>query len=175
MKETVRHQEAFDFYYGLGVHRGYTACAREFDVARTSIARWGKEFNWQKRIEQRDIENSKRLEKKTNTVVVNEKAKAMKWVEDRLRTAELRNQYLVRALSSALTEDKDGKKVLKKELEIKSLRDLADINKAINDTDKGGIELHKLTQLIMGEPDSRPDTNITIVTGIQRPEDWEKE
>jgi len=74
MKETLRHREAFEYYYSLGEKRSYPKVASKFTVSRTSIKKWAKAFNWQTRIEQRDIENSKTLAKKTNKAVVNSKA-----------------------------------------------------------------------------------------------------
>ena len=74
MKETLRHREAFEYYYSLGDKRSYPKVASKFTVSRTSIKKWAKAFNWQTRIEQRDIENSKTLAKKTNKAVVNSKA-----------------------------------------------------------------------------------------------------
>jgi len=64
MRETLRHVKALNYYYELGDSRGYPAVAREFTVSRTSVKKWAKEFDWQKRIEQRDIENAKEVKKK---------------------------------------------------------------------------------------------------------------
>lgn len=74
MKETLKHKEAFEYYYGLGDQRSYPAVARKFTVSVTSIKKWAKAFNWQERVEQRDIENARRLEEKTNETVVATKA-----------------------------------------------------------------------------------------------------
>jgi hypothetical protein len=74
MKETLRHKEAFEYYYILGDKRSYPQVASKFTVSRTSIKKWSKAFNWQERVEQRDIEIGKGLEAKTNENVVNTKA-----------------------------------------------------------------------------------------------------
>jgi predicted DNA-binding protein YlxM (UPF0122 family) len=73
MKETLHHKEAFEFYYSLGEKRSYTEVARKFTVSRTSVAKWSKAFNWQKRVQLRDVENAKKLEAKTDKKVVDEK------------------------------------------------------------------------------------------------------
>ena len=74
MKETLRHREAFEYYYGLGNKRSYPKVASKFTVSRTSIKKWSKAFNWLERIELRDINNAKKLEDKTDESVVNSKA-----------------------------------------------------------------------------------------------------
>lgn len=81
MKETLRHREAFEYYYGLGEARSLVSVARQYNVSERTIARWSVEFAWQERIEQRDIENARRLEKKTDTTVVNEKANYRKIIK----------------------------------------------------------------------------------------------
>jgi len=91
MKETLRHREAFEYYYILGEKRSITEVARKFTLSRASISKWSRAFNWQLRIVQRDIENSKALTKKINKDVVNSKAdyrasikKVVKKFEDKL-------------------------------------------------------------------------------------------
>lgn len=75
MKETLRHNEAFEFYYSLGENRSYLKVADKFDTSKTTVYKWAKQFNWNERVQQRDIEIAKKLEKKTNTTVTNEKAR----------------------------------------------------------------------------------------------------
>lgn len=75
MKETLKHREAFEFYYGLGETRSYQKVADHYGISKTSVYKWAQEFNWNDRVTQRDIEISKKLEKKTNTTVINEKAR----------------------------------------------------------------------------------------------------
>jgi len=74
MKETLRHREAFEYYYSLGDKKSITEVARKFTLSRASISKWSKAFNWQDRIVQRDIENGKELSKKVNSNIVNSKA-----------------------------------------------------------------------------------------------------
>lgn len=82
MKETLQHKEAFEYYYSLGENRGYREVAQKFNTSLTTLAKWGKTFNWQERVTQRDIEISKQLEKKTNTTVLNEKANYRKLIKE---------------------------------------------------------------------------------------------
>lgn len=80
-EETLRHREAFEYYYSLGEKRSYVSVASQFGVSERTVVRWANAFNWQERVIQRDIENSKELEKKTNTSVVNEKANYRKIIK----------------------------------------------------------------------------------------------
>ena len=74
MKETLRHTEAYNFYYALGDKRTLQLVANKFTVSRQSVDKWKREFNWRDRVELRDINNGKKLEAKTDKIVVNSKA-----------------------------------------------------------------------------------------------------
>lgn len=73
MKETLKHTEAFNYYYLLGDKRSYTQVARKFTVSRYSIYKWSKAFNWKERVKQTDLEVSKILKKKLERAVINSK------------------------------------------------------------------------------------------------------
>jgi hypothetical protein len=73
-KETLRHMEAFEYFYSLGDSRSLRAVAEKFTISETSAKLWARSFGWDDRVTQRDIEAAKKLEKKTMTTVVNEKA-----------------------------------------------------------------------------------------------------
>jgi hypothetical protein len=85
MKETPEHIEIFELYYAMGNSRSLEKLLKKLHQDGTKTApsmrtlkRWSNEFNWQQRVEQRDIENSKALEDKlkpqTNKTIVNTKA-----------------------------------------------------------------------------------------------------
>ena len=74
MQEKLKHKKAYDYYYSLGDKKTLTKVARKFNKSKQTITKWNKAFNWQKRVEQRDIELAKRIEKKTDDVIVNTKA-----------------------------------------------------------------------------------------------------
>jgi len=69
MKETLKHREVFEFYYSIGDKRNLSSVAVQYKFSERSIAKWSKLFNWQERIEQRDIEIGKELEKKTLAIL----------------------------------------------------------------------------------------------------------
>ena len=86
MKENLQHSEAFEYYYSLGKERSLVAVSCQYDVSERTVARWSKTFSWQERIELRDIEISKKLEEKTNTTIVNEKANYRKIIKASIAT-----------------------------------------------------------------------------------------
>ncbi|WP_455920510.1 hypothetical protein [Priestia megaterium] len=75
MKETLKHKEAFEYYYSLGEKRTYQKVADQFDTSKTTVYKWSTNFGWIERVAQRDIDVAKKLEKKTNNTVADEKAR----------------------------------------------------------------------------------------------------
>jgi late competence protein required for DNA uptake (superfamily II DNA/RNA helicase) len=88
MVETLRHKEAFEYYYTLGDKRSITEVQRKYNVSRPAVAKWSIAFNWQERIQQRDIEVSKGLEKKTNNEIINDKANYVRIIREALKQFE---------------------------------------------------------------------------------------
>ena len=90
MRETLRHREAFEFYYSLGNRRTLVAVSRHDGSCVRAVAKWSVVFGWQDRVHQRDTENAKRLAAKTDAAVVSTKAQYRgiirgaidKWVEE---------------------------------------------------------------------------------------------
>ncbi len=77
MKEKLKHREAFEFFYSLGgeaSEKNARKVAEKYQVSERTIWRWYKQFNWRERVEQRDIENAKKLKAKTDRAIVNSKA-----------------------------------------------------------------------------------------------------
>jgi transposase len=69
MNETLKHQEAFNYYYTLK-DRSLKAVAKHFGYGVRTVEKWSSEFNWQHRIHQRDKENAEKVESKTNESIV---------------------------------------------------------------------------------------------------------
>jgi hypothetical protein len=97
VKETLRHREAFEYYYILGDKRTLQLVANKFTVSRQSVDKWKREFNWRDRVELRDVNNGKKLEAKTDKVVVNSKAdyralirKVVKEFEQKLKDKKIK-------------------------------------------------------------------------------------
>lgn len=101
LKETLRHKDAFEYYYSLGSGRSYYAMAIKLGVSKSTIGKWGRAFHWQERVEQRDIEIGKKLPAKTNETVIAIKANYR---------AEIKNQFNI--LKKMLDElKKEGIKI----------------------------------------------------------------
>lgn len=96
MIETLKHKEAFEFYYSLGDKRNYPKVAQQFTVSRTSVKKWASAFNWQERILERDRKLGKQLEKVTNKSIVEEKARLLSVVKGSL------NKFIERLKSGAI-------------------------------------------------------------------------
>lgn len=146
MIEKPKHIEAFEHYYISGDKRSYKSTASRYNVAKKTIERWAKMFNWQARVEQRDIENSRALEDKlkpkTNKIIVNTKAD--------YRTEIKAQLGILKALLNKVIKDiKEGSA-----FDISNVNELKDI---INSYEK----LSKLDLLMMGEATERGELNIT--------------
>jgi len=149
MREGTKHRKAFDYYYGLGDDRTSQMVANRFSVSRRSVEVWKKEFNWQERIQQRDIENAKRIEKKTDNTIVNAKADYRFWIKKRLKEIETEYNYLSRVYGTA------KEKIEKGEIEVGSIKDLTDLSRVMQGVDKERREFVKLDMLLIGEATDR--------------------
>jgi len=82
VKETLRHTEAFEYYYSLGSTRNLPMVAQNCGVSITSVKKWSKNFNWQERVTQRDIEIGKKIQENTNNEIIKEKANYRKLIRN---------------------------------------------------------------------------------------------
>lgn len=80
-KETLKHKEAYEYYYSLGSERSLQKVADEFGVTLKAVAQWNMSFNWQERTVQRDTEIGKKLQEKTIDTILNEKANYRKIIK----------------------------------------------------------------------------------------------
>jgi len=137
MIETLRHKKAFEYYYLIGDTRALPLVSQKFNVSIITAKRWSAGFNWQKRVEQRDIENTKSLEKKTNKTVVNSKADYRVDIKTQL-------SVLKAVLNKSIKKIKDNDIV-----DIENTSDMKDIMMTFE-------KLCKLDLAIMGEnPDDK--------------------
>ena len=129
MKETLRHKEAFEYYYSLGDKRNFSSVAVQFKVSERSIAKWSKNFNWQERIEQRDIEISKGLEDKTNETIINIKAGFKSEIKVQLNIFKVMLNKLIKKFKESKEDET---------IEIKKIEDL----KVVTDSYEKLIKLY---------------------------------
>lgn len=64
MRETLRHREAFEFYYTSGEKRNLALVAQHCGVNLRAVKKWSVAFGWQERLEERDAEVARRLKEK---------------------------------------------------------------------------------------------------------------
>jgi transposase len=79
--DNLTRQRAFDHYYGCGAERSYEKTAQHIQVTTTTIKNWAKKDNWQLRVQQRDMENARLMEQRTNELVTDVKADYRKIVK----------------------------------------------------------------------------------------------
>jgi len=158
--ETKRHIEAFDYYYALGEERNLVSVALQYGFSERAVAGWSKDFNWQMRIAQRDLENGKKIMAKTDEVVVNTKAD---YREDIRRAL----QPVKAAINKVIVKDtKTGE--LDVDITVDNAMQLAAVIGAFE-------KLVKLDLLLMGEADSRTDNTFKLydvdLSGYPKPFD----
>ena len=75
MDENLKHLETFEYYYSLGFARSCSQVAENFNISERTVYNWSKWFKWKQRVKDRDINNAKELEEKTNTTLLEAKTK----------------------------------------------------------------------------------------------------
>jgi len=125
LKETLKHKETFEQYYVMGNDRSLKKLLNKLDQnwiktgpkipSLHTLKTWSKAFNWQERVDQRDIEIGKKLPAKTNETVLSIKANYR---------AEIKDQFniLKKMLNKVIEKFKDNKGI-----EIKDVTGLKDI------------------------------------------------
>ena len=78
IRETLRHREAFDYYYLRGEKRNLQAVARRFRVSKNAVGGWSVVFNWRERILQRDRSNAQAIEERTDINIQEAKTEILK-------------------------------------------------------------------------------------------------
>ena len=151
--ETQRHQEAFNYYYELGYTRNIPKVAQQFKVSEAAVKKWSRDFNWQLRVEQRDIENKPKLDQDANAAyvesVLNTKADYRRQIKERLEEDTKLDGYATALIGST------KEKIEKGELEVLSIKELVELMRAHQGSTAKKAELMKLDLLLMGEADSR--------------------
>ena len=150
MKENPNHIKVFELYYTMGSNRSLAKLYQKYpnDMPKlVTLKSWSKAFNWQQRVEQRDIENNKALEDKlkpeTNKAIVNSKADYR---------AEIKTQMgILKALLNNVIQDIKDKNIF-------TVKCVNELEKVVNSYEK----LCKLDLLIMGESTERGELKIGI-------------
>jgi len=80
MKETQNHKDAFEHFYlklneGISVNDSIISVAENFNVTERTVWGWKKKLNWDDKRTVRDVDIQKGVEEKTNTTIIDNKAK----------------------------------------------------------------------------------------------------
>lgn len=111
--ETLRHQEAFNYYYLLGSTRNLLKLSQITGVCIASIKSWSKSFNWQKRVVERDVKNAAAIEKAVDKKLVKDKIEYRTQVKEMLTVLRAALQVAVNTIKSGgILYDVDGNKVV---------------------------------------------------------------
>lgn len=156
MRELDRHHDAFEVYYGMGEKRTLKSLADHLKVAERTTKTWSKEFNWQERIVQRDLQNAHRVQRKNNTVLVNQKADFMKKMIDELDSIRIRKQPFAAIRNTAIESINQGK------IKINSLDALVAVSASQNALGKEERETIKLMLALLGEAESRQEQRLIV-------------
>lgn len=131
MKETLRHIEAFEYYYSLGAKRDLLQVGLKFSVSETSAKKWSVAFDWQKRIEERDHQNAQSLALKTDKLLLKTREDYRKEIQDSLK--------IIRAALMTVIEGLRDKKI--------KAKNISDIDRLMSAQDK----MARLDLTLMGE------------------------
>lgn len=142
MNETERHKEAFEYWFSLGAKANHETCdlvATKMQLHRATVYRWYKAFNWRNRADIRLNANAKKIAEKSDTNIVNRKAKE-------LADLDTTDTIIQAMLNEIVTKGEDGKVRLK--VKIEDARDFAQVVGASE-------KVKKLKQLLLGEDTKR--------------------
>lgn len=70
MRETLKHQQAFEYYYMLGNERSLGKVASKFNISRPTATIWSQKLGWDERVRERDAKNMQTIREKNDEDVV---------------------------------------------------------------------------------------------------------
>lgn len=132
LTETLRHREAFDFYYQLGATRSLDRVSRKFNVSGTSVNKWAKSFKWHEKVHELDEQVKAKMGAAVVATIVDQKTKLANIV-----------QLLI---DDCIFQLPDGHMILK--FRVESVQDFERVT--------------KLYQLLVGEPTDRGELNVNV-------------
>ena len=158
-KETLRLQEAFDYYYSLGEDRSYKKVAEKFNVALGTVTRWAGSFNWQRRVVERDRKIALQMQRELDKQIFEDKKSYRKIIQGTI------NKYV--------ENFKAGK------IEVTSIKDLIALiecdTKLMAMLDKGTADDFSSLTSVSGETSDTVTRLMDELEGIKEPHDLEEE
>ena len=121
MMDDLKHKEAFEYFISLGgkpTNENVRKVSDKFSISDRTVWRWYKRFNWKAQVDIRNQEIAKKLQEKTDTNIIYEKAKLVKQTQDNLK-------ILQGVISTSIVKGADGKAKLK--FSIETIEDLVRI------------------------------------------------
>jgi hypothetical protein len=70
MRETLKHQQAFEYYYMLGPERSLGKVASQFGISRPTATMWSQKLGWDQRIIERDNKNMQAIRERNDEDVI---------------------------------------------------------------------------------------------------------
>lgn len=158
-KETLKHQEAFDFYYSLGDDRSYAKVAERFNVTLSTVAKWAGSFSWQRRIVERDRKIALQMQRALDKQILEDKKSYRKIIQATI------NKYV--------ENFKTGK------VEVTSIKDLIALiecdTKLMAMLDKGTADNLDSLISVSGETSDTVNRLMDELAGVEEPPDLEEE
>ena len=157
---------AFDAYYAMGAKRDLKILSvslkdtPEFSdhaPAHITLRKWSSRDNWQERANQRDIENSRKVQAQTDKSVVNSKADHRKLIKKLLEQDSTLDGYAITLIGTAYDLISTGK------MKVGSVKELVDLMRTHQGSISKIVELIKADLLLMGEADSREEHMVTFL------------
>lgn len=144
MEETQVHLDAFELYYSMKASRSYKRVAEVLGVSKTSVDDWGKAFNWQERLREREKEIAEGVAEKLIDEEINIKVKLYKAIGQ--------------------TVDKYTEKLLKDGISIETVKDLEVLGKLWKELEYAGIQ----PQGVDTQVETVNNTQVQVI--IEKPE-----
>jgi len=172
MKEKQKHIAAYDFYRDHN-NRSYQAVAKAFNVSVTSVKKWAKEFNWQRRIAAWDMAIREGLEEAALSSVVDTRIKALEQTDEILRELTAVKPALMAAIQSCTYVDEEtGKRVLKNKVRPGNTNDMVGVCNSLAKLNASITKIIELNRKIMGESDN---INNKIIIEVQYEDDEQEQ
>ena len=158
-KETLKHQEAFDYYYSLGDDRSYAKVAEQFNVTVGTVTKWAGSFSWQRRVVERDRKIALQMQREMDKQILQDKKNYRKIIQATI------NKYV--------ENFKAGK------VEVTSIKDLIALiecdTKLMAMLDKGTADDFNSLISVSGETSDTVNRLMDELAGVVEPPDLEEE
>ena len=162
---TAQREAAFDAYYTLGEERSLLALSQHLVSIEIfndkppkdrTLGTWSIEDNWQQRVIQRDLNNAKKVQERTDKKIVDIRAEmAAKVMEDYEEAATLQ-QRPARMLSDMKKDIEEGK------IRIESTKDGRDVTGMYKDLDQVKANAVKKHLELLGEAGEIVEHQVTM-------------